>query len=133
MKSLQLLVLIFLLASIANAQKANLTGSVYDANGSVITKAVVIAVNEKGERFGTLSNGEGVYVLELPYNPYSSGTADFKLAKYEIIVESNGFEKFVLKDFKFVNSTRGKMFLDFVLEVHTFKTPIVINSDDKNI
>ncbi|MBA4123672.1 MAG: hypothetical protein H0X72_14565 [Acidobacteria bacterium] len=45
-------------------------------------------------------------------------SANFKTAKYEITVdmENRGFEKFVLKDFKFVPSYKGKMNLDIALD-----------------
>ncbi|CAN5609571.1 hypothetical protein BH18ACI1_BH18ACI1_03720 [soil metagenome] len=66
MKILQILVLIFGLVVCANSQttdKSILSGIVYDANGSVIIKARVKAINEKGEKFETVTNDEGIYVL----------------------------------------------------------------------
>lgn len=120
MKILQILVLIFGFVVLVNAQKAVLSGTVYDANGAVIPETKIIAINEKGERFKTETNNEGVYVLNLPFNLYDTkNSAHFKIAKYEIIVDrERGFEKFVLKDFKFVPSYRGKMNLDIALEVY---------------
>jgi len=96
-----------------------LSGSVYDANGALIIKAKVTAINEKGEKFETLTNDTGIYVLNLPFNLYdtSKSVIDFKIAKYEIIVESEYFEKFIIKDFKFVPSYKGKMNLDFALDL----------------
>jgi hypothetical protein len=104
----------------AFAQKAVLSGTVYDANGAVIPETIITATNEKGEKFATLTNGEGFYVLNLPFNQYESkSSAGFKVAKYAISAEQKHFEKFVLKDFKFVPSTNGKMNLDIALDVDT--------------
>lgn len=116
MRCFKIFVLVFGLAVFANGQKAVLSGAVYDANGAVVPETVVIAINEKGEKFGTLTNSEGIYVLNLPFNPYNS-KADFKIAKYEITAEHKHFKKYVLKDFKFVPSTNRKMNLDIALEV----------------
>lgn len=120
MKILQILVLMLGLFIITNAQKSTLTGSVYDANGAVIIDAEVTAINKKGEKIIAKTSENGFYVLELPYNPYnpsSSGNNGFKIAEYDIIVESEYFERFVLKNFKFVPSYKGKMFLDFALNI----------------
>lgn len=98
--------------------QAILSGTVYDANGAVIPETKVMATNEKDERFETITNDEGIYVLNLPFNLYDTRkSADFKIAKYTISVEQKHFEKFVLKDFKFVPSTNGKMNLDIALDV----------------
>jgi hypothetical protein len=122
MKVLQILVLIFGFAIFADAQNAVLSGSVYDPNGALIINANVTAINEKGEKFETITNNEGVYILNLPFNIYDTtkSVIGFKVAKYEIIIESVYFEKLILKDFKFVSSTEGKMTLDFALDVVKF-------------
>ena len=120
MKILQILVLMFGLTVLANAQKAILSGTLYDANGAVIPEVKVTAVNEKGEKFEAVTNDDGVYSLSLPYNRYESGTssANFKIAKFEIIVDLQyrGFEKFVVKDFKFIPAYSGKMIFDIALD-----------------
>lgn len=105
-----------------------LSGSVYDANGALIIGAKVTAINEKGEKFETETNNEGIYNLELQYNPYGSDS-NFRLAKYEIIVEKQHFEKTVLKDYKFAPSYKGKVNLDFALDVYTYDHPIIIESN----
>ncbi len=109
-----------------------LSGSVYDAYGALIIKAKVTAINEKGERFETETNNEGIYILDLPYNPYSSGNIDFKIAKYEIIVEKENFEKTIIKDFKFAPSYTGKVNLDFALDVFANINTITIQRDKNN-
>ncbi len=45
MKILQILVLILGLVTFANAQKAVLSGTVYDGNGSVVTEVKITAIN----------------------------------------------------------------------------------------
>ncbi len=134
MKILQILVLIAYLGFFANAQivdKAVLSGNIYDANGSLIVGAEVTAINEKGEKFQTITNDEGIYILKLPYNPYENGNADFKIAKYEIIVDAHGFERKVIKDFDFVHSSKGKMQFDIALNVKTYIDPIIVNTEGK--
>lgn len=94
-------------------------GTIYDANGAVIVKAQVLAVNENGERFLAITDDEGIYSLSLPFNSYDSrnSSVDFKTLKYEITVEAEHFEKKVLKDFRFIPSYKGVMNLDFALDV----------------
>ncbi len=119
MKFLQILVLILGLVLCANSQpkdKSILSGTVYDADGSVVVQAIVNAVNEKGEKFETLTNQEGVYSLTLPFNRYDR-TPYFTEAKYDIVVEVNGFKKSITKSFIFVPSQFGKMQLDIGLEI----------------
>lgn len=116
MKVLQILVLMCGLVVSLNAQKSILSGTIYDASGAVIPKIKVTAVNENGKNFETETNNEGIYELSLVYNTLDS--ANSKIAKYEIIVdiENRGFEKFVLKDFKFAPSYKGKMNIDIALD-----------------
>ncbi len=116
MKFLQILVLIFGLVILVNAQandKAILSGTVYDVSGSLISDAKITAINQEGQKFETLTNTEGVYVLNLLF-----AKPRFKTIKYEITIDETkrGFEKFVLKNFNFIQSTNGKMQLDFALD-----------------
>ena len=121
MKLLQILVLILGLAIFVNSQttdKAILSGVFYDANGAVIVGMKITATNEKGKKFEAVTNDEGIYFLDLPFNLYDpKKSANFKIAKYEITVDgiNRGFEKIVLNDFKFVPSYKGEMNLDFAL------------------
>ncbi len=120
MKVLQILFLISVLALNLFAQKAALIGTVYDAVGAVIPKAKVTAVNEKGDVFAAETNDEGTYSLNLHYNNYDAKTssANFKISKYNIFVDltDRGFEKFVIRDFKFVPTNSGKMYCDIALD-----------------
>lgn len=98
------------------SNEAILTGTVFDANGAVIPGVKVIAVNQKGEKFETKTDENGEYNLKLPFFEYKADYR-FKIGKYEITVEAApGFEKAVLKDFKFVGKYNGKMNLDFALD-----------------
>ncbi|MCY7375143.1 MAG: carboxypeptidase-like regulatory domain-containing protein [Pyrinomonadaceae bacterium] len=146
MKVLQILFLMLGLTVLVNAQKAILSGILYDAVGAVIPEVKVTAVNEKGEKFEAVTNDNGVYSLSLPYNLYDARTssANSKIAKFEIIVdlEYRGFEKFVVKDFKFIPAYSGKMFFDIALDVKNpepcgyagagcLESPIVENTKEK--
>jgi hypothetical protein len=116
MKVLRILVLTVCLTVLANAQKGILTGTVYDPSGAVIVGSKITAVNQKGEIFEARTNDEGVYSLSLPLDGYQP-VLNQKITKYTITVESTGFERFTLKDLKFVNSSKGSLCLDFALDV----------------
>lgn len=133
MKVLRVLFLILGLAIVATAQKSILTGSVYDAYGALIIGAKITAINEKGEKFEALTNNDGIYILNLPYNPYRPEIVDFKIAKYEIIVEKELLEKTTIKNFKFAPSYKGKVNLDFAMDVFVDinTIPIQIEKDEK--
>jgi hypothetical protein len=121
MKILRILASIMMLSIFVHAQTSVLTGTVYDATGAVIPKVKITVTNEKKENFETVTSGEGVYVLNLLYNPYDTKNAfNFKIMKYEIRVEkANGFDEFVLRDFRFIpSSDKGKMYFDFALDVY---------------
>lgn len=120
MKVLQVLLLVIGLSISANAQnvseyaeKTILTGTVYDADGSVIVDAIVTAVDQKRQRFESKTTSEGVYTLRLPFNAYNS-SYKFKVAKYEVSVTAVNFEKSVFNNFKVVP---GKTQLDVALDV----------------
>ena len=100
----------------AFAQKSNLTGTVYDANGAVVVKAKVKAVDVRGIKFEALTNDEGVYVLTLPFNKYDSQRG-FEEAKYDVFVESSGFKTSETRGYVFIPSQFGKMYLDIGLEI----------------
>lgn len=114
-----------------NVEKAILTGNVYDPTGAVIAEAKVTAVSKNGEKFETLTNQDGVYELNLPFDEYKPRISNQKIATYEITVESRGFVKFVLKDFKFVNSSKGKMNLDFSLDIGEWENTSPISKQRK--
>ena len=122
MKALQILVLIFgavVFANTQSADKAVLSGTVYDASGAVIPKTSVVFVNQKGERFETTTDENGGYRYYLPASKYEtvsnsgSGNESKQLDKYEITFDNpgSGFKKYVVKDFILA----GKMQLDVAL------------------
>jgi hypothetical protein len=87
-------------------QKMILTGVVYDLNGAVVADGSVVVINKSaGKKYGGATDSEGVYRLELPP------------ALYTIEVGAPGFCAGQVERFRVVNSTHGKMSLDFVLEV----------------
>ena len=90
----------------AGGQKMLVTGAVYDVNGSAIVYATsVVAESGGGKRYEGATDDEGVYKLELP------------LGVYKIRAGADGFCPRQVAGFRVVNSTHGKMSLDFVLEV----------------
>jgi len=123
-----------------------LSGTLYDATGAVIPKSKVTVINERGEKFEVLTNDDGVYSLSLPFNSYDAKTssANFRIAKFEIVVdlEYRGFEKFSVRDFKFVPAYSGKMIFDIALDSRNpepcgyagadcLESPIVENTKEK--
>jgi hypothetical protein len=133
MKILRILSLVLGLAVLANAQTAVLSGTVYDANGSVIVNAKVTAftqIDEKLQKIESNTNDEGVYKLDLPVKQ-NKETRIFIITKYVFIVYAQGFEKFEFKGFNFAPSSKGEMKLDFALNVGAFIEPIKVNSNKK--
>lgn len=95
-----------------------LSGTIYDANGAIVVNAKVTAVSKKGEKYEAFANDDGIYWLNLPFNKYDTESASsFREAKYDIIVEMDGFKRSVTNDFVFVPSQFGKLQLDIALEV----------------
>jgi hypothetical protein len=83
-----------------------LTGVVYDTNGAVIVTDMKIVINGvSGAPYETATNDEGIYKIKLP------------LGVYRVRVSAVGFCAAQVERFKVVDSTYGKMSLDFVLEV----------------
>ncbi|MCA1593647.1 MAG: carboxypeptidase-like regulatory domain-containing protein [Acidobacteria bacterium] len=83
-----------------------LTGAVYDINGAVIVNGMrIVASDTVGGAYEATTNDEGIYKIELP------------LGIYRIKVSAPGFCPSRVERFIVVNSTYGKMSLDFVLEV----------------
>ena len=93
-----------------------LRGTIYDAQGSVVVKANVMAVNADKKKFETFSNENGEYELVLPFNKYDS-SRNFREAVYDISVESPGFTKTVINGYVFIPSQFGTMQLDLALKV----------------
>lgn len=100
----------------AFAQKSELTGTVYDANGAVVVGAKISALSSDGKKFETVSNDRGVYILSLPFNKYDASRG-FKESRYDIYVESVGFRRSETKGYVFIPSQFGKMNLDIGLEI----------------
>jgi hypothetical protein len=89
----------------ANEPKTMLTGVVYDINGAVVVDTLIVALDKEGKKYRTATDSEGVYKIELP------------LTLYVVQVSAPGFCPTQADDLRIVNSTHGKMSLDFVLEV----------------
>ena len=71
-----------------------------------------------GEKFETITNDDGIFVLSLLFIKYDQkSVVNFKEAKYDIVVVSPGFAKSITKGFVFVPSYKGTMYLDIGLEI----------------
>lgn len=103
-----------LLAQTTDTSK--LTGTIYDAQGSVIVGAKVTALSPDGKKYQTATKNDGVYVLELPYRKYDSG-GTFMETKYDLVVESPGFRRSETKGYVFIPSQFGRMMLDIALGI----------------
>jgi hypothetical protein len=83
-----------------------LTGVVYDINGAVVVSCTrVVAYNSAGKMYGSATDDQGNYKLELPS------------ALYTVEVDAPGFCPAQTERFRVVKTSLGKMSLDFVLEV----------------
>jgi hypothetical protein len=90
----------------AGEQTIVLTGVVYDTNGAVVAGYTrVVAYNSAGKMYGSATDDQGYYKLKLP------------TALYTVEVDAPGFCPAQTEGFRVVNSTHGKMSLDFVLEI----------------
>lgn len=116
------MILVFLALSISGSSQSGgnskLSGVVYDAYGAVVSRAKVTAVSAKGEKFETITDDNGSFVLNLPFSKYDNKSGvNFKEAKYDIIVYSPGFARSITKGFVFVPSYKGTMYFDIGLEI----------------
>jgi len=130
MRVLQTCCLILVTSIFSYGQKAILTGSVYDANGALITGAKIVAVNERLEKFESLTDEKGEYKLNLPFKRYESNS-NFRVSKYLLKAEAKHFEPFEIKDFKFVPSYKGQMNLDFALDIQPIVDEIIVEKPKK--
>jgi hypothetical protein len=87
-----MLALAFCVGGLANST-SKLKGTIYDANGSVVVKAKVTAVDSAGKKFVTLSNEDGEYELILPFNKYVPSARYLGEAKYDIFYRVSGLQK----------------------------------------
>lgn len=100
-----------------SSQLMNLSGAVFDTYGSVITKAKIVASDNNGYKVQTETDDYGIYSLILPFG------------YYKIEASAKSFCPTVFAKYKIVDSTYGKMNLDFVLEVAPSQIPC--NAENK--
>lgn len=109
-----------------------LTGTVYDAQGAVITGATVVAKNStSGKTFIATTGDDGAYVLNLPYEKYDASISSFNEAKYDLKVEAHGFKTVEMKDYVFMRPQCGRMQLDIGMEVRVNINTIEITETTK--
>lgn len=102
MKVLQILVLMFGLSVLANAQKVVLSGKITDTNGGVIPQVKVVLIENKNS-FSTITNDDGYYSLQIPAGIY--------------LIEFYGVAGFLKTNVENYRVAPTKMNLDIVLEV----------------
>ena len=95
----------------------SLIGTVFDTEGSAIKDAKIVATDPKGNKFEETTNDNGIYSLLLP------------LGYYKIEASAKSFCPTIFTKYKIVDSTYGKMNLDFVLEVISSQVPC--NAENK--
>lgn len=100
-----------------SSQTMLLTGVVFETQGALMIEAKVIAIDEKGKKFEGVTNDDGIYSLNLP------------LGYYRIEASARFFCPTIFAKYKIVDSTYGKMNLDFVLEVGSSRIPC--NAENK--
>ncbi len=95
-----------------------LTGTVYDQIGVVCPYAKVIATNQEGIAFETVTDEGGGFKLSLPGNVYKPG-GDFRkrISTYSAKVLLTGFKVTEIHGMKLVPTRSGFLRLDAVLEV----------------
>ena len=92
MKVLQVLVLILCLAVFATAQRASLSGRIYDQAGAAISETKISLINKDGRSFGASANDDGFYQVDIPPGTYlleaeypkHQSWEKFRIEKYEI-------------------------------------------------
>ena len=102
----------------------NLTGQVVDHTGSLITRAQIVAVDEKGRRFETTSSPNGYFHLSLPFTAYF-WNAKLKRwvgeaaqpSKYSLSITCVGFATFEMRELLITNGARGSLNMDIVLSL----------------
>lgn len=100
-----------------SSQNMQLIGTIFDTEGSAIKNAKIVATDPKGNKFEASTNDNGIYSLILP------------LGYYKIEASAKSFCPTVFAKYKIVDSTYGKMNLDFVLEVASLQLPC--NAENK--
>jgi hypothetical protein len=90
-------------APYAFSQNIKITGTIFDPNGAVVTSSQIRAVDQKGHSFVGASDTEGCFEITLIPGMYS------------LEVSAPAFLTIKHPEFLVVNSTTGKMTMDFVV------------------
>ena len=111
MKSLIALLFILAVSTCAFSQKIQVGGTLFDPTGAVVAHGQVRTVDQKGGVVNSSPNAEGQFEINLIPGVYS------------IEVSATGFLTIKQEEFLVVNSTTGKMAVDFVLFGGKFHEP----------
>jgi len=114
MKILRTLILVFCLTAFVNAQKASLSGTIFDDKGAVVPQTIISLTDSKGEIHKTVTNENGVYSIKLVEG------------KYKIEFKKAFFSPFSIENYYVPFET--KMNLDVSLEVETVVDTITVSS-----
>lgn len=118
-----------LLAACTNAQTSNtskLTGTIYDAFGSVIPDAKIIVTGSDSRKIFATSNPDGKYALDL--SSYGSPPERNPGVSYDIAVGHPGFQTSEIKGYFLVQT---EMHLDIGLRVLVTVDTVTIQKDKK--
>ena len=107
MKIFQVLILILGLSIFANAQKAILSGTVYDQTGAVIPETKITLMNKDGKEFAAFTNDDGVYTISVASGNYSLEVVNLRHAAWE---------KFIIQQYEL--APVPKMNLDITLRIN---------------
>ena len=115
-----LLALVFVLgfSFLAFGQEVELSGTIYDPNGAVVASAQIRAIDEKGHTVSAKSDFEGSFVLKLVPGIYA------------LDVSAPGFLTIKYNEYLVVNSTKGKMTMDFVMFGGKYHEPCGVSGSD---
>lgn len=116
---ISLLFLLLLAGNLAYAQLSggSMTGTVTDAQGSVVAKAKVTATHDaSGRAYETTTTSEGLYALP-----------NLEVGEYKVIIEAQGFKKLTLSGIVVAVGTRSVA--DAKLETGSVSDTVTITSD----
>lgn len=101
---MHILVLIFGLSIFANAQKAILTGTIYDRQGAIIPNVSVKVIAKSSKQYEVKTDDNGVYEVKITTGIYT------------VECSAHGFKSFKMKNYFVPLSYKGKVFLDIALK-----------------
>ncbi len=112
------LILVFGFSIDVASQTVKFFGTTFDPNGALVVKATITATDEKKRSVSSYSNEEGQFEINLAPGIHA------------VDVSAIGFLAIKLKEFFVVDSTTGKMSMDFVLFGAKYHEPCGVSGAD---